>query len=430
MTKLRTVIIWTAAAILCRLGSTSFAAYPMPFFGSAHASAQTLSSVPANVPSAAVPGNAVRLLIDGPAAFEAMFAAIERARRSIDLQTYIFEADGLSQRISELLVNKRAQGIEVNVLYDSVGSANTPPEVFQKLTDAGVHVCEFNPVNPAKSLSLSLNNRGHRKILVIDSEVAFTGGINISKVYSSGSSSPRREAKRSDDRQQEGWRDTQVEVRGPAAAEFQRLFADSWQQQRCPAARALHARESTRRGETRVQVIGSSPKDQANPIYQELLSAIRTARKSIYITMAYFVPDKQTLALLGDAARRGVDVQLILPGFSDSTVVLNAGRSYYATLLEAGVRIHERQDALLHAKTAVVDGAWSMIGSTNMDWRSFVHNDEVSAIILDPEFGSRMTKMFTDDLGKSIEIDRQAWSSRDGIARAKELWARLWAYWL
>jgi cardiolipin synthase A/B len=377
-----------------------------------------------------VKGNDVRLLIDGPATFAAMFAAIERARSSVQLQTYIFEADELGEKMAALLRRKQRQGVEVSVLYDSIGSLGTPAAFFERLREDGVRVCEFNPVNPLKGKGVTLNHRDHRKILVVDGAVAFTGGINVSSVYSRGSASRARAPADEKERKKSGWRDTQIEVRGPAVGEFQRLFADSWGKQSCPAAHRLDAAKPPARGDKVVRVIGSTPDESRNLIYIELLSAIDHAESSVYITMAYFVPDRQTLDALTNAARRGVDVRLILPGFSDFSVVFHAGRSHYRRLLEAGVRIFERRDALLHAKTVVIDGVWSMVGSANMDWRSFVHNDEVNAVVLGSGFAAEMKAMFDRDLAAATPVTLEQWAHRGLATRLQELWARAWEYWL
>lgn len=370
--------------------------------------------------------NATRLLIDGPAAHAAMFDAIAAARNHVNLQTYIFEADEVGEKLARLLLKKQAAGVQVNVLYDSVGSMRSPPEFFERLREGGVAVCEFNPVNPLKGKKIDLNHRDHRKLLVVDGVVAYTGGINISAVYASSSSSSQRKSIRED-----GWRDTQIEVRGPAVGEFQKLFMQTWERQRC-AVMAQRTYYPTPRpaGDRLVRVLGSTPADELNLIYVETLSAITNARKSIHITMAYFVPDPQTIGALKEQARRGVDVVLILPGVSDFWVVFHAGRSHYSDLLEAGVRIYERKDALLHAKTAVIDGVWSTVGSANMDWRSFLHNDELNAVVLGEGFGQEMGRMFQADLDAATPIEREAWSSRSPLLRLREMTARLWEYWL
>jgi cardiolipin synthase len=381
---------------------------------------QRINSAPLTV------GNASRLLIDGPAAHAAMFAAIAAARDHVNLQTYIFEADEVGEKLAELLLKKSAQGVQVNVLYDSVGSMRSPPEFFDRLREGHVAVCEFNPVNPLKAKKINLNHRDHRKLLVTDGTLAYTGGINISAVYSSSSTSRARKSIKRD-----GWRDTQIEVKGPAVGELQKLFFRTWESQRCPQrVERFYFPTLTRAGDRVLRVIGSTPEDSLNLIYVEMLSAITNARKSIYITMAYFVPDPQTLDALRTKARQGVDTVLILPGVSDFSVAFHAGRSHYDELLEAGVRIYERNDALLHAKTAVIDGVWSTVGSANMDWRSFLHNDELNVVILGEDFGREMQHMFQMDLDAATPIDRESWSRRGPLLRLQELVARLWEYWL
>lgn len=375
-------------------------------------------------------GNSARLLIDGPATYAAMFAAIQRARRSIDLQSYIFEDDEIGRKIAALLQAQRARGVTVNLLYDAVGSIGTPTVFFEALRKSGVDTCEFNPVNPMKGRARDPNHRNHRKILVVDGEVAFTGGINVSSVYSRGSAALPRSGT-SEDRTRSGWRDTQIEIRGPAVRDIERIFEESWSAEDCERA-PVRAVAAARRpiGDKWVKVIASSPRDPVNDVYVALLSALRAAQRSIAITMAYFVPDQQTIDILRAAAQRGVDVRLILPGFSDFGLVLDAGRARYQALLDAGVRIYERNDALLHAKTITVDGVWSMVGSANMDWRSFIHNDEVTVVVLGPAFASEMESVFAGDLRRSTPVDAESWARRGLSARAREWWARIWEYWL
>jgi cardiolipin synthase len=371
-------------------------------------------------------GNAVRLLADGTATFRAMFDAIRGAHDHINLETYIFDEEGFGERLGKLLMEKQRQGVQVNLMYDSLGSLSTRPEFFQQLRDAGVNVCEFNPVNPLRGSLLSLNNRDHRKILIVDGGLGYTGGINISSVYSSSSAIRR---KRSGVPQP--WRDTQIEIRGPAIKEFQRLFIDSWGRQRCATlAPKNYFPGVQRQGDTVVRIIGSTPNDKINLLYAELLSAIIHAEQSIHLTSAYFVPDQQTVDALKDAARRGVDVQLVLAGLSDVSITQYAGRSFYEELLAAGVRIYERKDALLHAKTAVIDGVWSTVGSSNIDFRSFLHNDEANAVVLGKDFAIQMENMFAVDVSASDAIDEATWQQRGISQRLRESLSRMWAYFL
>jgi cardiolipin synthase len=185
-----------------------------------------------------------------------------------------------------------------------------------------------------------------------------------------------------------------------------------------------------RQGDTVVRIIGSTPNDKINLLYAELLSAIIHAEQSIHLTSAYFVPDQQTVDALKDAARRGVDVQLVLAGLSDVSITQYAGRSFYEELLAAGVRIYERKDALLHAKTAVIDGVWSTVGSSNIDFRSFLHNDEANAVVLGKDFAIQMENMFAVDVSASDAIDEATWQQRGISQRLRESLSRMWAYFL
>ena len=387
-------------------------------------------------------GNRVTLLQDGTSTYESMFAAIDAAKDNINLETYIIDDDEVGKRFSEVLIGKQRAGVQVNFIYDSVGCIGTPKEFFQHLRDSGVNVLEFNPINPANlKKGWEVNSRDHRKLLVTDGQVAFLGGINISSVYSGGSVKAVRQSaykkKHLPDNteapveREAPWRDTHLRVEGPVVAHFQRMFMDTWDAQK---GAALPPRQYfpaiPPRGKDVVRAIGSSPDDEYSLIYVTLISAIRSAETSIYITNAYFVPDPQLLAALKEAVQRGVDVKMILPSKTDSKLVLNAGRSYYTELLEAGVKIYERRGALLHAKAATIDGVWSTVGSTNLDWRSFLHNQEVNAAIIGPEFGQQMRVMFDRDLAVSDEITAEQWSKRGLGARFMEGVARMWGYWL
>jgi cardiolipin synthase A/B len=374
-----------------------------------------------------VAGNRVSLLEDGPATYKAMFAAITAARSHINLETYIFEDDEVGRRFAALLLAKQAQGVQVNLIYDSAGAFGTPKSFFDRLREGGIRVLEFNPVNPLRARTDWLPNyRDHRKLLVVDGRIAFLGGINISDVYASGSSAPgsRPNAK-------EAWRDTHARIEGPVVAEFQKLFIETWTKQKGePLDARSYFPRLEKRGDDVVRAVGGAADEAYSEIYVTLVSALQNAERSAHITMAYFIPDPQLLAALAGAARRGVDVKLILPSFSDSWPVFHAGRSHYKALLQAGVKIHERQEALLHAKTVVIDGVWSTVGSTNMDPRSFVHNDEVNAVVLGRPFAQQLSAMFERDLARSAPVTLDTWRRRPATVRMKEWLARWWRYWL
>jgi cardiolipin synthase len=381
------------------------------------------------VASPLVSGNQVTLLEDGDATYRSMFAAIRSARNHINLETYILEDDEIGWKVAQLLIGKRARGVQVNVIYDSVGAIKTPRAFFDHLRKAGIHVAEFNPVNPLNARrGWRINNRDHRKLLVVDGRVAFVGGINISGVYSSAST---QGGSGSGGAQASAWRDTHARIEGPVVKEFQKLFLETWKE--ATGGEPPHARyfpPLKPQGRHVVRALASLAGDPQSPIYATLLSAVMSAQESVHITSAYFVPDPQTIEVFKEAARRGVDVKLLLPSHTDAWVVIQAGRSHYTELLEAGVQIYERRGALLHAKTAVIDGVWSSIGSANWDPRSFIHNNELNGVILGNDFARQMQEMFERDLRNSERIELHNWKHRPLFNRATEQLARLWGYWL
>lgn len=374
-------------------------------------------------------GNDVVLLQDGPSTYQAMLAAILAARDHINMESYIFEDDEVGRRFADALIAKQQQGVQVNLIRDSVGTLRTPAAFFARLTASGVRVLEFNPVNPLTARKeWELNQRDHRKLLIVDGLTAFMGGINVSSVYSGGSFT---QASRMRPDGTPAWRDTDLRLRGPVVAEFQRLFLATWAAQKgeeLPPRNYFPPPE--RAGRQVVRAIGSSPEEPYSLIYETLLSAIGSAETSVYLTNAYFVPDPQLLAALQAAAARGVDVKLILPGQTDSWLVFHAGRSHYEQLLRSGVEIYERHGVILHAKTALIDGVWTTVGSTNLDWRSFLHNHELNAVVLGREFGQEIQAMFDGDLAQSDAITLDSWQHRPMGMRVREMLARMWEYWL
>ena len=380
-------------------------------------------------------GNKVTLLLDGPATYQAMFAAARSAKRNINIESYIIEDGEIGQQFAELLIERRAAGVEINILYDSVGAFKTSKEFFEKLRQHGIRVVEFNPINPLAGGKLwALNHRDHRKLFIVDGRTVILGGINIDDVYSTGSSARSSASsggsggsgKSKEGEKRSGWRDTDIQIDGPVVADFQKMFLQTWQKQKGPPlVEKDYLPIVPPQGKEIVRAIGSSPDDELNVLYLSFLAAITNAQKQVYITNAYFVPDPQLVEALIAAAQRGVDVRLILPSTTDSRSAAHAAHSHYSELLKGGVKIYERHGALLHAKTAVVDGVWSCVGSANLDWRSAVANDEVAAVILSRDFGERMLKAYALDQAQSDAILLEQWRHRSMCDRAKETFFRL-----
>ncbi len=377
-----------------------------------------------------VVSNSTTLYQDGDTTYAAMFKMIAAAKDHINIETYIIEDDEIGRQFADALIEQQRRGVQVSLIYDSVGSLQTPKEFFDRLRDAGVRTLEFNPVNPLNAKKgWDLNQRDHRKLLIVDGHSVFLGGVNISSVYSSGSAGMRAKKARSDTKTK--WRDTHLLLQGPVVADFQRMFIATWTKQKGePLPDKNYFPTPIARGREVVRAIASSSDDGGGQMYQTLLSAIASAETSIALTNAYFAPDEYIMTALATAVARGVEVRIILPGKTDSSLIFHAGRSYYAALLKSGVRIFERQQALLHAKTALIDGVWSAVGSSNLDWRSFLHNDEVNAVVLGTGFGQQMNAMFEKDLAASTEITATTWQDRSLLLRLMEQSARLWVYWL
>lgn len=369
-------------------------------------------------------GNRTRLLVDGPATFAAMKTAIAQARGRVLLQSYIVEDQGVAAEVAELLLARAAQGVKVAMIYDAVGSITTPDAFFKRLADGGVAVCAFNPINPTKRPGYwGLTHRDHRKLLVVDNDVAYTGGINISRVYGSSSFGRRGQGGTLDD----GWRDTQIELRGPVVPVIGQVFETTWREQGCkgelgqPAPQKAAAEPGTRV----VKVIASDPRDPENRIYSALLAAVDAAQVNVRFTMAYFAPGTDFVTALRKAAERGVVVEMVLPGRSDSSLAFHAGRSYYDDLLSSGVRIYQMEHALMHAKTAVIDGVFSTVGSSNLDWLSFVANSELNVIVLGDDFGAEMNRLFERDRDASQPVTLEEWRQRGLSDRAMETLSRM-----
>jgi cardiolipin synthase A/B len=367
-------------------------------------------------------GNQVTLLENGGDTYRAMFGAIEGATRNINLETYLFDGDRIGDRFANALIAKQQQGVQVNIIYDGFGSMLTHGSFFKRMRDAGIQVVEFDPLNPfAAGFHWAPIHRDHRKLMIVDGRIAITGGINISGVYSSRHSLRRRDSSNS---VLNSWRDTDVQVEGPAVSEFQELFFTNWRNQGgAPLKVEDYFPAPDNKGDQIVRVLGSVPQDFST-IYVTLISAIRNAETNVYITDAYFAPDSQMLESLETAARRGVDVRLLLPGKTDQPLIGPAARAHFSELLDAGVKIYLWQGQMLHAKTATIDGVWSTVGSSNLDYGSIARNDEINTVVLSLRFGDQMNESFMRDLKNSEQIDATVWEQRSALERIDEAIAR------
>ena len=360
-------------------------------------------------------GNKVELLRNGPATYRAMVQAIEGATRRIDMESYIFDRKE-GALFADLLLRKRAEGVGVNLVYDAWGSMDTPPALFRKLRAGGVQVLAFNPLEPNARVPLDLNRRDHRKLLVVDGEVAITGGVNISRVYRNNPPPPGAPA----NADTLPWRDTDVRITGPAVAEFEHLFMQTWHEQHGPPIGPPPPTPGWARGHALVEAVQGAPSQHRPAIYRTLLDAIALARRSVHLTTGFFVPTPELRQVLEQAARRGVDVRIIVPIHSTSSLAIAAGRAQYGDLLRAGVRILQRHGVVLHAKTAVIDGDYAIVGSSNLDWRSVVYNNEIDAVVIGRAFGEQMEALFRDDAAHSTPVRLRAWESRPLGERMEE----------
>jgi cardiolipin synthase len=334
------------------------------------------------------------------------------------MESYEFK-DTEGAVFSALLLQQRALGRQTHLIYDGWGSADAPG-LMARLRQGGVTVLEYNPLTPNARVPVDLNQRDHRKLLVVDNRLAITGGMNITDVYLNR----RRRGVADPDKM--AWRDTDIVIEGPAVAQFEQLFLQTWQLQHGPALPPPPP-PGPPAGDAVVQAVDGTPMAGRPEIYRNLLVAITLAQHSVHLTTGFFVPPPELSAVLQDAARRGVDVSLVLPGHSDSGASLAAGRATYAPLLRAGVHIYERTGVVLHAKTAVIDGVWSAVGSSNLDWRSVIFNSEVDAIVLGRHFGSEMEALFRADVAASRAIDPARWARRPLWERMEEFSATLLA---
>lgn len=395
-----------------------------------HPDAALIEALRENLPQAAlVAGNRVEILNDGPSTFAAFSAAIDAAEHHVHVETYIFADDEVGRRFVELLVAKRRAGVEVRVIYDAYGSYSTDPALFDELRAAGGQVVEYRPLEAVGHwLTGRVNNRDHRKLLIVDGRVAFVGGINISGTYAS--SSRARAGERDLD---DGWRDAQVRIEGPVVRQFQALFLSALARAGgaalAPSQAYFPHLESV--GSALVAAVASEYGHASQgAVHSAYVGAIAHAARRVWITQAYFAPDRTLQEALLAAAHKNVDVRILLPGFSTSFLTLHASRALYAELLAGGVRVYEYEQAFIHSKTAVMDDSVALVGSANLDFRSLLHNAEVLAVVIDVRVADEMAAWFKRDIEDATEIRPAPWRRRSLLQRLKEKAASLMWYWI
>ncbi len=342
--------------------------------------------------------NYVRLLRSGKEIFEAIFNAIKDARQIICIEFYIIKNDDTGIRLAELLKEKVKEGVRVYILYDHFGSFSTPVKFWLSLQKAGISLRVSHPIKwsaPHQQI-----NRDHKKLLIIDGEKAFTGGFNIGDEYH-GYLRKRKEA----------WRDTGIYLEGPIAATLLEIFKKSWSAWKGKSIEWEKAPEPLKNGVSVIPIFTSSAKGRKK-LRKLFFYSISNAKETILLTNAYFTPSKRMMTVLEDAVKRGVKIKLLLPGKGDFLPVFYASRASYNKLLSIGAEIYVYQDRILHAKSAVFDSCWSVIGSANLDFQSLRRNDESNVGIFNNDFARQMTETFMEDLTHSIEISKEAWPKR------------------
>ncbi|MEA2336216.1 MAG: hypothetical protein QOE82_223 [Thermoanaerobaculia bacterium] len=353
-------------------------------------------------------GNRVEILKNGIEIFPSMLAAIRDAKRTINLEFYIYWDGEIGRKFAEALAEKARAGVAVKVILDAVGSAQMSQSLVNFMARNGIDMEWYHPL---RWYTLStLNHRTHRKLLIVDGQIGFSGGVGIADDWLGDADAPNH------------WRDTVARVEGPVVTQMQSAFMDNWVKSRGELLTGLdYFPALAPNGPHLTQVLKSSPSEGSSTVKLLYIISIVSAVKSIYISNAYFVPDTDTIRALEGAVRRGVDVRVIVPGeFTDVPIVRQASRWHYELLLRRGIRIFEYQPTMMHAKTMVVDGAWTTIGSSNFDDRSFRLNDEVNINVYNDDIAAQMESMFHADLAKCEEVNLRKWFRRGWLDRVKE----------
>jgi len=354
------------------------------------------------------PGNCVELLRNGVQIFPSMIAAIRAAKKTINLEFYIYWDGEIGRQFAEALAERARAGVQVKIILDAVGSTRMSQWLIDFMSRNGIDLEWYHPL---RWYTLSrFNHRTHRKLLIVDGRVGFSGGVGIADEWLGDADAPNH------------WRETMLRVEGSVVTQMQFAFMDNWVKSRGEILTGLdYFPEMGPCGTHLTQVIKSSPSEGSSTVKLLYVISIVSAQKSIYINNAYFVPDTDTIQALEGAVRRGVDVRVIVPGeFTDVPIVRQASRWHYEQLLRHGIRIFEYQPTMMHAKTMVVDGIWLTVGSSNFDDRSFRLNDEVNVNVYDEGIAAQAEAMFHDDLAKSDEVRIRKWLRRGWVAKLKE----------
>jgi len=362
--------------------------------------------------------NKVKLLLNGEEKFPEVLKAIRNAKHHIHIEYYIYEQDEIGEQLENILIQKANEGVQVRFIYDDFGSPHIKKKTEKRMRKAGIEIYPFQKVL-FYLLANRLNYRNHRKIIVIDGQTAFSGGINVSDKYINNKPGKLF------------WRDTHLRIDGPGAFYLQYLFLSDWNF--CSGKKLqldkLHFSTCTSHtDDSFLQVAASGPDSEQPSVLFSLLQAIYLAKKEILITTPYFIPGDSILEALRIAALSGLSVKLLVPGISDSKLVNAASKSYYKDLLCAGVDIYMYQKGFVHAKTLVADGNLSIIGTANMDYRSFELNFEVNVLVYDKEISEKLRTVFFKDLKDAEKIDRDTWCNRPAYKQLPERIARLFSH--
>lgn len=359
-------------------------------------------------------GSSVTFYSDGTSKFEALFEELEKAQKHIHIQYYIFLDDEIGCKTRDILIRKAAEGVEIRLIYDDVGSWKAKRRFFKEMQEQGIEVQPFLKV-AFKFLTSRVNYRNHRKIVVIDGKVGFVGGMNVADRYVKGVKSGI-------------WRDSHIKVEGKAVAGLQTSFLIDWYSSRKEfLASDIYYPLLENKGNNLIQLVTSGPVGHFKDIHLGILQAISNAKQSVYIQTPYFIPTDSLLLAMQMASMRGVDVRLMLPRSSDTTFVHIASMSYLADVLNAKVSVFFFEDGFLHSKLMIIDNSLTITGSANMDVRSFEHNFEIDAFIYNEETCSKAKEIFYRDMKQSTLLSIEEWDKRPRFEKFKESVMRLFS---